>query len=126
MPAVTLNGNAFNGTVSDADSVRRAPQKATPKPRKVGKTLEAASGARTFMYRGGKTDWELAWEKVPEVTRAAVRAVFDLTTTFPYIDPSGASWTVQCEETDYQEELDVTLPDGTTRYYNVRLTVRQP
>lgn len=124
MPAATLNSVSFAGLVTDAENVRRAPQKITPKPYKVGKALVSPVGARTWVHRAQKNDWLLEWEKVPETTRAAVKAIFDLTTTFS-VTLLGGTYTVQCEEEDYSEEQTDVLPDG-TRYYNVSLLVRQP
>lgn len=131
MPAVTLNGVSFAGSVHAAESVPRAPQIVTPKPRKIGIVLEAADGSRALIQQttsGGtpidKTDHELRWNRVPEATRAAVAAIFDLTTTFTAVLPQG-TFTVQCEMEDYTEDLDIAIP-GPVYYYNVTLTLRQP
>lgn len=125
MPNVTLNSISFNGDVySNPTTTRRAPKLVTPKPRKIGKAMIAASGARTWVHRSAKTDYELEWENVAELTRAAVRAIFDLTTTFTAVLPVGTA-TYQCEEQDYTEKEAFTMPDG-TRYYNITLLLRQP
>src|SRR5215471_6778849 len=126
MPAVTLNGTTFTGNVYSADSVRKAPTHVNPKPRKIGTVLEAASGARNMVLRNSgtpKVDYELTWDQpVAETTRAAVRTIFDLSTTFTAILPQGTV-TVQCELEDYEENHVLTLPDG-TRYFEVKLTLR--
>jgi hypothetical protein len=124
MPAVTLNGVSFAGTVYDANTVRRAPQHVNPRPRKISTVLVGREGTRNQMLYGTKTDYELIWEQVAETTRAAVRAVFDLTSTFTAILPQGTV-TVQCEGEDYKEDHVLTFPDG-TRFFNVTLTLRQP
>lgn len=123
MPAATLNSTSFAGSIFDAESIRRAPQKITPKPYKVGKTLVGPNGQRARVHRAAKSDWLLEWDKAPEVTRAAVRVIFDLTTTFS-VTLLGGTYTVQCEDEDYSEELTDELPDGRC-YYRVTLLVRQ-
>jgi hypothetical protein len=123
MPATTLNGTSFAGLVTESESIRRAPQNITPKPYKVGKTLVGPDGQRARIHRGAKSDWLLEWDKAPEVTRAAVRTIFDLTSTFS-ATLLGGTYTVQCEDEDYSEEQTDVLPDG-TRYFRVTLLVRQ-
>ena len=127
MPSVTLNSVPFSGSVYASDSTLRAPQKVTPKPRKIGVVLEAASGARNMVLRNSgtpKVDYELFWQGAPEATRAGVRTTFNLATTFTAVLPQGTV-TVQCELEDYQEEEAFTLPNGTA-YYDVTLTLRAP
>jgi hypothetical protein len=124
MPNATINAVTFTGNVySDPATVRRAPKLITPKPRKIGKAMVAASGARTWVHRTEKVDQLLEWENVAELTRAAVRAVFALTTTFSATMPTGTA-TYQCEDEDYTEDEAFCMPDG-TRYYNVTLLLRQ-
>lgn len=130
MPAITLNATSFAGTVFDADSVLRAP---TQMPKleidKIGPVLVAENGARTFIRFGQKARWAITWKRVPDATRAAVKAVFDLTSTFVFVDSGGTSHTVQCEPGDYTEECDTgaTLPTSPpTYYYDVTLVVREP
>lgn len=125
MPNATLNGVTFTGDVySSPASVRRAPKTITPKPYKIERLVPGKDGTRNVMRRGQKIDYELEWETVAELTRAAVRAVFDLSTTFTAVLPAGTA-TYQCEGTDYSEAESVVYPDG-TRFYNVKLTIRQP
>lgn len=123
MPAATLNSVSFAGGVFDAETVRRAPQKIIPKPRKIGDVVEGADGTQNFMQRAQKSDWELRWEQVPETTRAAVRAIFDLSTTFTAVLPSG-TYTVQCHKEDYTEDPVLTIP-GPIDYYDVTLIIHQ-
>lgn len=126
MPSVTLNSVAFTGSVFASDATRRAPQKVTRKPRKIGVVLEADSGAKNIVLRNSgaeKSDFELFWQGAPEVTRAAAYAAFALDTTFTAILPQG-TFTVQCELEDYEEEEAFTLPNGTP-YYDVTLTIHE-
>ena len=124
MPAVTLNGVSFAGLVTDLESVVRAPAKATHVRHKIEVVKVAASGTRTAMVFGSKTDYQLEWPQVPEATRAAVQAIFDLTTTFS-ATVLGTTLTVQCEDGDYTEEQVLDLP-GPLYYFTVKLTLRQP
>ncbi len=125
MPAVTLNGTSFAGTVNDAETVRWAPTKVEPKPRKIGELVEGPDGQRTWVHRAAKTDYLLTWDQpAPTYTRDQIKAIFDLTTTFSAVLPSGTV-TVQCEEQDYSAEHAFTLPDG-REYWTVTLLLRQP
>jgi len=128
MPTISLNGTSFAGTVYDLDSVIKAPTE-MPKleAEKIGPVLVGENGARTYIQFGQKNKWTITWKRVPEATRAAVKTVFDLTTTFAFIHPNSTTYTVQCEPGDYTEECDsaATLPNG-TYYYNLTLVVRQP
>jgi len=126
MPAVTLNSVSFAGSVfSDEATVRWAPTKVEPQPRKIGEVVEGPAGQRTWVDRGSKTDYLLTWDQpCPTYTRDQVRAIFDLTSTFTAVLPAG-TLTVQCEETDYSAAYAFTLPDG-REYWAVTLLVRQP
>lgn len=129
MPAVTLNAVSFAGSVhSDPATVRWAPRFVTPKPRKIGVDLEMADGTPILILHWStppyqKVDQELKWEKVVAFTRDAVRATFDLATTFSATVPAGTA-TYQCGKEDYEEDEFDTLPDG-TKLYNVTLMIRQ-
>lgn len=130
MPNVTLNGTTFTGGVYTPDTTRKAPQTIVPDPRKIGVLKVSPNGTRIWIQRLNgstpivKSTYKLTWNMVPETTRAAVRAIFDLGATFTAILPSGTI-TVQCEESDYEERPTETLPDGTT-YYDITLTLREP
>jgi hypothetical protein len=94
---------------------------------KIGKLLVAVSGKRNWVQRAHKHEWDFGWNNVTETTRAAVEAIMALTTTFTLIDVDGASYTVQCEESDYNEDTsaDQYLPGTDALLYNVTLTVHE-
>jgi hypothetical protein len=103
---------SLNGTVFHPTSVKKVPHK-------IGKLLEAASGKRNWVHRTHKREWEIAWNGVPEATRAAIETIFLLTTTFTFIDLNGTSYTVQCEGDDYSQSTDAdhyAFDDDTLRW----------
>jgi hypothetical protein len=126
MPAVTLNSVAFSGSIfSDESTVRWAPTKVEPQPRKVGELVEGPDGQRTWVHRAAKTDYLLTWDQpCPTYTRDQVKAIFALTSTFTAVLPD-ATLTVQCEEEDFSASHAFTLPNGNT-YWTVTLLLRQP
>jgi hypothetical protein len=130
MPNVTLNGVAYNANVyagvSSPATAVRAPQTITRQQTKAGAVIEAANGYRHVVLRNTtpKQAWELSWERAPEGTRAQVRALFNLATTFTAVLPDG-TFTVQCHPDSYEEEHDLTLRNG-TRYYNLRIVLYEP
>lgn len=125
MPAVTLNGTSFAGTVFDSDSVVRAPQVVTPQPQWPGDSWQMADGSPVVVRAASapREAWELRWNRVPEATRAAVRAVFNVAGTFS-ATILGVTYTVQCPNDGYSQELDIAIP-GPTYYFNLTLKVQQ-
>lgn len=126
MPAVTLNSVSFAGSIFDADTVRRAPQKVNRQPEKVEVVLRSANGTLSRMHYANKGVWELTWEQVPETTRAAVKALYDLTADFSAVVPDG-TFTVQSHNGDYREDQVLAIPgvSAPTYYFTVTLTIRQ-
>lgn len=125
MPAATLNGVSFAGTVYDLETVVRAPQKITPQPEWAGAEWAAADGTPIVVKRGSapRDAWQLEWERVPVATRDAVRAIFNLGTTFTAV-LLGSTVTAQCGLKDYTEGLNIAIP-GPIYYYNVTLLIRK-
>jgi hypothetical protein len=122
MPAVTLNGTSFAGTVWDADSVVRAPQEINPDPVWPGQEWTAADGTPIVVRSGSvRNSWTLSWKRVPAATVTAVQAVFALSTTFS-ATLLGSTITAQCGLHDYTQTLDIAIP-GPTYYYNVSLKI---
>lgn len=131
MPACTINGTAFSGTVHDSDSILRAPMRITPRDAKIGPLLTLADGSEMQMIRvspnnptGHREWWELEWQRVPRATYDAVRAIGRLNTTFTFVF-EGVSYTGQCLDQDWagQQDDDAVLIDR--RYYDLTLTIRR-
>lgn len=123
MPAVTLNSTAFSGGVWDSESTPRAPQEITPTPVWPGDEWQSANGTPIVVHThtSPRERYELAWNRVPEATRAAVRAVFDVDGAFT-ATILGSTFNAQCPLDGYSESLDIAIP-GPVYYYNVTLTV---
>src|SRR5687768_1336371 len=119
MPAVTINSLAFNGTVFDLETVRRAPVEAKPIIIPMTNILIGRDGTRNKMHYGSKLRFELEWKKVPQTTRDALWGIAQLSGMFPYVHIDAVSRTVQIEtESDYDESVDHTIA-GQGRYYNI-------
>lgn len=126
MPAATINGQAYNGTVFDAETVRRAPVEAKIIPVPITTVLIGRDGTRNKMTYGLKYRFEYSWSTVPQATRDALWAVRALIGTFPLIHIDGITYTVQIEqENDYDERVEVTMPSG-VRHYTIKLVMHQP
>lgn len=123
MPSVTLNGTSFAGGVFDSEATPRAPQEVTPTPAWPGDEWRSANGTPIVVrgHSAPRDSWELRWNRVPEATRAAVRAVFNTAGTFS-ATILGSTFTAQCGNDAYTENIDVTIP-GPTYYFNVSLRV---
>lgn len=135
MPNITLGSYVFNADVflgySNPTTALRAPQQVTPSYREAWEVVEAANGYQTILYREAsagvvaeRLQWEIAWEDVPNATRAAVLAIRRLYTTLTFIHYDGTNYTVQVVPDSWHEEISFTMPNG-TRYYTVGLTVTQ-
>lgn len=116
--SITLNGVTFHPSDIGKETI------------KIGTTLVAASGRRRFVHRtvsGSpqyKHTWTLPFNNVSETVRAAVAAIEALTTTFPYVDEHGTSYTVQCEGDSYTEKIN-TIVSNTELTYDVQLKIYQ-
>lgn len=122
---IVLNGTTYSGNPL-TPSTPRKPDKISVSVNKVGVVLIAASGKRRFVLRGTvKRTWEISWGGAREATRAALRTLHQLTTTWVFTDELGSSYTVQTEgEDDYSESYAFTDPSNNL-YYDMRLTVRE-
>lgn len=90
-----------------------------------GTEFEAANGDLTMLQSGQKTQWTLTWNDIPKSTRDAIRTLAKLTTTFPFVDEDGNSFTVQCpKQSRYKSGISI-IANATTLYYGVTLVVRQ-
>lgn len=125
MPAVTINSLAYNGTIYDLETVRRAPIEAKPVRVPITTILVGRDGTRNKMHYGYKLRFELPWKMVPQTTRDALWALTAVSATFPYIHIDSVTYTVQLEtESDYDESVAVTFPNG-ARYYDINLVLWQ-
>jgi hypothetical protein len=122
MSALVINGVTYNG----AGGNPHPPSKAPFTLKRIGRTLVAANGARTFVDRGtDKRVWVLSWENADPADRTAVRALALLSTTFTFTDEEGVSYTVQVEEDDaYTHEPSFTKSDNGL-LYDLSITLRQ-
>lgn len=114
--SISLNGTTFY--VSDINKDTS----------KIGVTLVAASGRRRFAHRtvSGtpvyKREWSIPWNNVSETVRAAVAAIYALTTTFTFVDEHGTSYTVQCEDGGHSEKIN-TIVSNTELTYDLTLKI---
>jgi hypothetical protein len=127
MPAVTLNGVSYNGTMQDArnnsGSVRIMPQDISRTFKQYGTTLVAPNGVRTKILRASRSDWKLEWKQTTELTVGSIGTVALLSTAWTAVI-LGASLTVIAEDGDYEQTLALVTPDG-TRWWDVSLTLHE-
>lgn len=126
--AIVLNGVTYNGGSNPMPPDSDGGVDATY--RKAGRTIEAASGARSFVHRTSagtpiiKREWTLSWSNMNTTTRSALLSLLAVAGTFTFQDEQGSSWTVQIEEEDLK------IASSFTRYnnailYNASLTLHQ-
>ena len=123
MANIVINGVTFSGAPG-ATGTPNAPSSIAAKVRKIGTVREAASGARTFVYRGYKLEWDIQWENVSDLTRGAVANIATNSGTYTFTDVGGNNYTVHTENDDHQEETTFTDASG-IQYYNCSITLRQ-
>lgn len=115
MASITLNANVLT------------PNKIEHTPEKIGVELVMANGRRRFVHRATKETWSLSWEGITSTVRATLRTIFDLTSTFTYIDQFGVSWSVYCPPGGWKCSIAAILPAGATTElrYTVELQIKQ-
>jgi hypothetical protein len=69
-----------------------------------------------------KRSWTIPWNDVPAATRAAIKAIALLGTTFTFVNELGESYTVQCEEKCFSSNVS-TISGDNLNYYTVSLTI---
>lgn len=128
---LSMNGVSLNGTPIANLANPKKPNSIDVKLEKIGKVQVMASGSRVWIQRldGSsnpiyKRTWEVSWELANEVTRLFLNNLNKLTTTWTFIDQLGASYTVQTEEGDLEENYVSTDPGGNV-YYAMKLTIRE-
>ena len=120
MPAVTINGLDYGGSVFDLDTVRRRPVEAKIIAMPITNILVGRDGTRNKMYYATQYRFEYEWRKVPQTTRDALWAVTQITTVFTIVHIDSVTYAVQIEaEDDYDESVSVTMPNG-VRYYDIK------
>lgn len=118
-----INGTTYSGTPASPANPYR-PMAIEVSVEKIGKVIVAANGNRTWVHQSIKRTWTISWEKASETTRAALRALHLLTTTFTFTDQFGTSYTVQTEADDLKE--NTAHSDRANAYfYDLTLIVRQ-
>ena len=124
MGNLVLNGTTYSGT-PNTPATPRKPDSISVKVGKIGVTLVAANGRRRFVSRGAvKRTWDVEWKGARESTRAALRTLHQLTTTWSFTDELGSSYTVQTEQDDLDESYAFTDPSN-NYYYDLKLTIRE-
>src|SRR4030095_9326789 len=69
--------------------------------------------------------WTVEWKGAREATRAALRTLHQLTTTWTFIDELGTSYTgCQTEQDDLEESYAFTDP-ANNLYYDLTITIRE-
>lgn len=118
MADIVINGTTYDGSPD-------RPVKVGTQVRRIGRALQGKDGTETWMHRGIKLNFAIDWEKATEATRAALRAVRSLTTSFSFTNQHGTAYTVLCSGDDeYTEETAFTDAAGNI-YYNITLILRQ-
>jgi hypothetical protein len=121
---IIINGTTYDGTPT-APTHPYKPNKIRTQVRRIGRRLEGKDGTETWMHRNIKRTFTIDWQEANETTRAALRAVRSLTTSFSFTDHLGTAYTVLCSgEDDYVEETAFT-DHASAIYYNISLVLRQ-
>lgn len=121
---IIINGTTYSGTPLTPATPRK-PDKISVSVSKIGVTLVMASGKRRFVSRGTvKRSWDIEWNGAREATRAALRTLHQLTTTFSFTDELGVAYTVQTEQDDLSEAYSYTDPSNNL-YYDLKITLRE-
>jgi hypothetical protein len=124
MADIGLNGTTYSGTPLAPTNPYR-PSKISDPITKIGRLLEAANGTPHWMHRAHKRAWTIEWEKAHVTTHNAVQALRLLTTTFPFVDQFGGSYTVLCTGEDEYNSATAFTDAANNIYYNLTLTVRE-
>ena len=119
---VIINSQTFSGTPLSGTLFK--PMSIEEKLNKIGTVVIFEAGNSVFVYRGVKREWVIHWEKVPETTRTALMTIAALSTTFPFVDEHGTSYTVHCRPGGHQSKTAFTTPANAI-YYDVDLTLHE-
>jgi hypothetical protein len=116
-----INGTTYNTAPTGAAA---RPVSADVEVRKIGPLLESMNGSLTLVYFGVKRKWTIKWAGAGTATRALLRAVHELTTTFSFTDALGVSYTCLTAESDYKETIAFT-DRSNVYFYDLELVLRQ-
>lgn len=121
---LVINGTTYSG-VPTSPATPRKPDAISVEVKKIGVALVMANGTRRWVNRGTKRAWTVEWKGAREATRAALRTLHQLTTTFAFIDELGVTYaTCQTEETDLSEAYAYTDPSNNL-YYDLSIVIRE-
>src|SRR4051812_45686815 len=123
MADLVINGTTYSGTPA-AQTNPYKPNELRRKRRKYGRTLEAADGTSTLLYRSTKLTFTITWNKASSVTQTAVRTLRDLATTFSFTNFDGAVYTVLTATDDEYEET-ITSDRANNYLYDLVLILRE-
>jgi hypothetical protein len=124
MADLIINSITYSGSPTSTANPQR-PLTLMRRRIKIGKLMTGADGSLAWVRRGEKWEWELDWgERANQTTETAVLAVRNLTTTFPFVDHLGASFTALCVGDDSYEET-VTTDKANAYKYALKLTIRE-
>lgn len=119
-----INGVTYSGTPL-APGTPFKPSTFEMTDTKIGKVQINANGGRTFIARSvQKRTWTIGWPLVNETTRAALRTLAELNTTFSFTDQLGVARTCQVENDDYSEEW-VMSDVANVAWYACKITIRE-
>ncbi len=123
MADLVINGTTYSGSPTNTANPQR-PNELRRKRRKYGRTLEAADGTTTLLYRATKLTFTITWNKANQVTQTAVRTIRDLSTAFSFTSFDGVVYTVVTATDDEYEETIVT--DKANNYqFDLTLILRE-
>lgn len=120
---IVLNGTTYSGSpASPANPFK--PSKISTEDIKIGVLHTADDGSLTWVHKGIKKKFTIDWPLANETTRAALRTLHELTTSFTFVDHLGVSRTVITVEADLKE--DTAFSDlANNYYYDLSITLRQ-
>jgi hypothetical protein len=119
-----INGVTYSGTPL-ATGTPFKPSSFRMTDTKIGRTVVNANGGRTFVARSvQKRTWSIGWALANDTTRAALRTLAELATTFPFVDQLGVSRSCQVEADDYSEEW-LMSDTANVAWYACTLTIRE-
>ncbi len=123
MSDLIINGTTYSGSPTNTGAPQR-PSTYNRKRNKIGRLFKAANGAVAWVHRGFKDEWTIGWEKANTTTAGAVLALYNLTTSFAFVDINGNSHTVVTVGDDQYSE-DVTSNRSNAYLYDLQIVLRQ-
>lgn len=109
--AITLNGVSF----SKCKDVKQ-------EYAKIGKAYQNALGGRRFAQRAMKNKFILSFDNLTITELNSLRTIQALTTTFPFVNGHGTSFTVLCAEDPLTYGVD-NIDQASDAFYTAELTI---